>query len=64
MCSSRKYPYPHHRGNLKFLERGVRERTKLQSLYGRKMEVPEDRGVHLRILSMVGVGIFSETTQL
>ena len=43
--------------------RGVRERTKLQSLYGRNMEVPEDRGVHLQNPSVVGVWIFSGTAQ-
>ena len=46
---------------LEILEgRGAREGTKLQSLYRRKMEVPEGRGVNLQIPSLVGYGYFLE----
>jgi len=36
LCGSRKYPYPHHRGNRKFLKRVWESKTQ---------EISEGRGV-------------------
>jgi len=58
----KKISIPHKCRELEILEgRRVREGTKLQSLYGRKMEV---RRIHLQIPSLVGYAYFLELYNL
>lgn len=50
---------PHPRRELEILEgRRVREQTKLQSLYERKLEVPGGRGPFTNSLCVGGMDIF------
>ena len=42
MCGSRKYPYPHHRGNWKFRRGGGGGQIKAQ-------EIPERRGLSVKL---------------
>ena len=44
------------------MRKGVRESTKLQSLYGRKMEVPEGRGSIYKFPPWWGMDIFWNCT--
>ena len=62
LCSSRKYPYPTVEGiGSSGGEGGSEKKKKLQSLYGRNMEVPRGRGLFTNSL-LGGVWIFSGTT--